>query len=87
MEGELICPACGHVTPARKEAPSKLPPPAKVEPPKSEPSLWGCTDLLPPKPSVAPVVELPPDPLPEYISPQQARKWGIRIRMLGEPKK
>ena len=85
QEGDFTCPICGQVTAARQEIPTKLvvPPQESLKP---EPSPWGCTDLLEPVPVREKVVELPPDPLPEYITPQQARKWGIKIRFMGESK-
>jgi hypothetical protein len=49
-------------------------------------SWWGCTDQLPGKPHVEAPQEEPPNPLPEYITPVQARKWGIRIYFPGEKK-
>ena len=85
FEGEK-CPACGQVIAPRRAAPGKLPVP-KQEMLAPEPSPWGCTDLLSPAPSKIKPKEEIPDPLPEYITPTQARKWGIQIRPLGEPKK
>jgi hypothetical protein len=86
QEGAFTCPSCGFVTEPRREVPSVAPKPLKVEVLPPSPSQWGCTDLLEPVPVKTKPVELPPDPLPEYITPKQARKWGIKIRFLGDTK-
>jgi hypothetical protein len=86
QEGPIGCPSCGQVIEGRKEVPTKVVLPPRVEAAPAGPSDWGCTDLLEPVPVVPKPVELPPDPLPEYITADQARKWGIKIRFMGESK-
>jgi hypothetical protein len=64
----------------RREVPLPVKSFPKPEPIVDNSHQWGCTDQLALPLKKAVVVETRPDPLPEYITPQQARKWGISIR-------
>ena len=77
---EVTCPTCGNVIPVVKVSP-KLPPPRPI-PAEIVPSPWGCTDRVPPPPFKEKIKEPRPDILPEYLTPAQARDWGISIREL-----
>ena len=63
----------------RREIPAPTKPLSGPEPVVDNSHQWGCTDPVTAPPKKEAVVEPRPNPLPEYITPAQARKWGISI--------